>query len=217
MSEQDSVFDKLAHLSLVSRICSVLENHNGGFGDKVLAELIAEMGRNCEVVDEFSEELKKKGVDMPENVMSILLTVIHSDFSPIKASPKPDMAIRNRMQSHLDDKRGENELRIRRRHRNSQQNRNLPIYKLKKELIQAVHENQVLVVIGETGSGKTTQVTQYLAEAGYTTKGKIGCTQPRRVAVTSGWPRGLLKNLVVDWGRRWGMLFVLKIVLDRIL
>ncbi len=44
---------------------------------------------------------------------------------------------------------------------------------------------QVLVVIGETGSGKTTQMTQYLAEAGYTSKGKIGCTQPRRVAAMS--------------------------------
>ncbi|XP_052729023.1 probable pre-mRNA-splicing factor ATP-dependent RNA helicase DEAH5 [Vigna angularis] len=50
---------------------------------------------------------------------------------------------------------------------------------------QAVHDNQVLVVIGETGSGKTTQITQYLAEAGYTTQGKIGCTQPRRAAAVS--------------------------------
>lgn len=44
---------------------------------------------------------------------------------------------------------------------------------------------QFLVVIGETGSGKTTQMTQYLAEAGYTSRGKIGCTQPRRVAAMS--------------------------------
>lgn len=44
---------------------------------------------------------------------------------------------------------------------------------------------QVLVVIGETGSGKTTQMTQYLAESGYTSNGKIGCTQPRRVAAMS--------------------------------
>lgn len=50
---------------------------------------------------------------------------------------------------------------------------------------QAVHDNQILIVIGETGSGKTTQITQYLAEAGYTSRGKIGCTQPRRVAAMS--------------------------------
>lgn len=50
---------------------------------------------------------------------------------------------------------------------------------------QAVHDNQILIVVGETGSGKTTQITQYLAEAGYTTRGKIGCTQPRRVAAMS--------------------------------
>ena len=44
---------------------------------------------------------------------------------------------------------------------------------------------QVLVVIGETGSGKTTQMTQYMAEAGFTSRGIIGCTQPRRVAAMS--------------------------------
>lgn len=52
-------------------------------------------------------------------------------------------------------------------------------------MLQAVHDNQILIVIGETGSGKTTQITQYLAEAGYTARGKIGCTQPRRVAAMS--------------------------------
>ncbi|VDQ16781.1 unnamed protein product [Trichobilharzia regenti] len=42
-----------------------------------------------------------------------------------------------------------------------------------------------MIVIGETGSGKTTQITQYLAEAGYVNTGRIGCTQPRRVAAMS--------------------------------
>ncbi|KAG1330457.1 Helicase [Cocos nucifera] len=80
-----------------------------------------------------------------------------------------------------------------------EQRQSLPIYKLKKELIQAVHDNQVLVVIGETGSGKTTQLTQYLAEAGYTTSGKIGCTQPRRVAAMS-----VAKRVAEEFGCRLG-------------
>lgn len=80
-----------------------------------------------------------------------------------------------------------------------EQRQSLPIYKLKKELVQAVHDNQVLVVIGETGSGKTTQVTQYLAEVGYTTRGKIGCTQPRRVAAMS-----VAKRVAEEFGCRLG-------------
>ena len=80
-----------------------------------------------------------------------------------------------------------------------EQRQGLPIYKLKDELIKAVHDNQILIVIGETGSGKTTQITQYLAEAGYTTKGKIGCTQPRRVAAMS-----VAKRVSEEFGCRLG-------------
>eukprot|EP00252_Welwitschia_mirabilis_P004082 TRINITY_DN14270_c0_g2_i1.p1 TRINITY_DN14270_c0_g2~~TRINITY_DN14270_c0_g2_i1.p1 ORF type:complete len:1044 (-),score=237.61 TRINITY_DN14270_c0_g2_i1:18-3149(-) len=61
----------------------------------------------------------------------------------------------------------------------------LPIYAYREELIQAVNDHQILVIVGETGSGKTTQIPQYLHEAGYTKRGKIGCTQPRRVAAMS--------------------------------
>lgn len=43
----------------------------------------------------------------------------------------------------------------------------------------------VVIVVGETGSGKTTQLTQFLMEDGYGNYGKIGCTQPRRVAAMS--------------------------------
>ncbi|KAL0421967.1 UNVERIFIED_CONTAM: Pre-splicing factor ATP-dependent RNA helicase DEAH1 [Sesamum latifolium] len=61
----------------------------------------------------------------------------------------------------------------------------LPVYPYRDELLQAVNDHQVLVIVGETGSGKTTQIPQYLHEAGYTARGKIGCTQPRRVAAMS--------------------------------
>uniref|UniRef100_A0A0W0EVK0 RNA helicase n=1 Tax=Moniliophthora roreri TaxID=221103 RepID=A0A0W0EVK0_MONRR len=64
--------------------------------------------------------------------------------------------------------------------------KSLPIYQWKEALIDAVKEHQVLIVVAETGSGKTTQIPQYLHEAGYTANGmKIGCTQPRRVAAMS--------------------------------
>jgi ATP-dependent RNA helicase DHX8/PRP22 len=68
-----------------------------------------------------------------------------------------------------------------------EQRESLPIFQLKKELIAAINEHQILVVIGDTGSGKTTQLTQYLAESGLYTRNNhiIGCTQPRRVAAMS--------------------------------
>ncbi|CAI5730536.1 unnamed protein product [Peronospora destructor] len=66
-----------------------------------------------------------------------------------------------------------------------EQRESLPVFKLKRQLMNAIAGNQVLVVIGETGSGKTTQMTQYMAEMGLTSTGIIGCTQPRRVAASS--------------------------------
>ncbi|EDW27255.1 GL21126 [Drosophila persimilis] len=64
--------------------------------------------------------------------------------------------------------------------------RSLPVYPFKEDLIAAVKEHQVLIIEGETGSGKTTQVPQYLIDAGFTKDKKmIGCTQPRRVAAMS--------------------------------
>ena len=80
-----------------------------------------------------------------------------------------------------------------------EQRESLPIYRFKDQIIDAVGDNQMLVVIGETGSGKTTQMTQYLAEAGYTSKGKIGCTQPRRVAAMS-----VAKRVAEEVGCRLG-------------
>lgn len=80
-----------------------------------------------------------------------------------------------------------------------EQRQSLPIYKLKQELIKAVADNQILVVIGETGSGKTTQITQYLAEVGYCVRGRIACTQPRRVAAMS-----VAKRVAEEFGCRLG-------------
>ena len=64
--------------------------------------------------------------------------------------------------------------------------RSLPVFAYREELLQAVENYQTIIIVGETGSGKTTQIPQYLVEAGFTQNGKkIGCTQPRRVAAMS--------------------------------
>jgi ATP-dependent RNA helicase DHX8/PRP22 len=107
----------------------------------------------------------------------------------------------------------------------AEQRKSLPIYKFRDQLIEAFatvrpvlllfllplpssfprtdislrRQNQVLIVVGDTGSGKTTQMTQYLAEAGYADKLKIGCTQPRRVAAMS-----VAKRVAEEVGCRLG-------------
>jgi len=81
----------------------------------------------------------------------------------------------------------------------SEQRKNLPIYALKSSLLEAVKAHDMLVVIGETGSGKTTQMTQYLCEAGYASLGVIGCTQPRRVAAMS-----VAQRVAEEYGCRVG-------------
>jgi len=64
--------------------------------------------------------------------------------------------------------------------------RNLPIFQAREALINAVKQNDCLVIVGETGSGKTTQLPQYLLESGFCDDGKaIAVTQPRRVAAVT--------------------------------
>jgi ATP-dependent RNA helicase DHX8/PRP22 len=80
-----------------------------------------------------------------------------------------------------------------------EQRNSLPISAQKNDFIKAVEKYQIIVAIGETGSGKTTQITQYLAESGYINSGVIGCTQPRRVAAQS-----IAKRVADEVGCRLG-------------
>uniref|UniRef100_A0A673J7X7 RNA helicase n=1 Tax=Sinocyclocheilus rhinocerous TaxID=307959 RepID=A0A673J7X7_9TELE len=66
-----------------------------------------------------------------------------------------------------------------------QQRQYLPIFAVRQQLLNIIRDNNIVIVVGETGSGKTTQLTQYLHEDGYTSYGMVGCTQPRRVAAMS--------------------------------
>lgn len=61
----------------------------------------------------------------------------------------------------------------------------LPITAKKDEIIDAIKRNQVIIISGETGSGKTTQIPKFCLAAGRGIDGKIGCTQPRRIAAVT--------------------------------
>ncbi|KAK9073365.1 hypothetical protein SSX86_007689 [Deinandra increscens subsp. villosa] len=73
-----------------------------------------------------------------------------------------------------------------RRQKIAQQRRSLPIASVEKRLVEEVRKNDTLIIVGETGSGKTTQLPQYLYNGGFCQNGgMIGITQPRRVAAVT--------------------------------
>ncbi len=79
----------------------------------------------------------------------------------------------------------------------------LPIHARREEIVRTVRENQVVVIAGETGSGKTTQIPKFLLECGLGQQGLIGCTQPRRVAALSVAQR-IAEELKVSFGKEVG-------------
>ena len=77
----------------------------------------------------------------------------------------------------------------------------LPITARKDDIVAAIRAHQVIVIAGETGSGKTTQIPKMCLEAGLGIEAKIGCTQPRRVAALSI-SRRIAEELNVELGPR---------------
>ncbi|MBR3945232.1 MAG: DEAD/DEAH box helicase, partial [Akkermansia sp.] len=61
----------------------------------------------------------------------------------------------------------------------------LPISRRRREIADALRKNRVVVVVGETGSGKTTQLPKIALEVAGNRRGMLGCTQPRRLAAVA--------------------------------
>jgi ATP-dependent helicase HrpA len=80
---------------------------------------------------------------------------------------------------------------IRRRHKREKAlpainvNTDLPIASKRVAIMDAIRQHRVVIVSGDTGSGKSTQIPQYCLQAGRGIEGVVGCTQPRRIAATS--------------------------------
>ncbi len=79
----------------------------------------------------------------------------------------------------------------------------LPVSTRKQDILEALRNHPVVIVTGETGSGKTTQLPQICLEAGRGVYGRIACTQPRRVAALSV-SRRIAEELNATWGREVG-------------
>lgn len=82
-------------------------------------------------------------------------------------TPPPCLACRARRQELLADRK------------------QLPVWAAQERLLSLVQESRALVLVGETGSGKTTQIPQFLLQGGFASSGAIAITQPRRVAAMS--------------------------------
>ncbi len=80
---------------------------------------------------------------------------------------------------------------------------NLAIYNHREEIVSCVRANQVTVIEAPTGSGKTTQLPQILFNAGFVNRGRIGVTQPRRIAAFSV-SRRIAYEMGVEPGRLVG-------------
>jgi pre-mRNA-splicing factor ATP-dependent RNA helicase DHX38/PRP16 len=104
---------------------------------------------------------------------------------------------------HIKNQKNEGSSQFSKTKSMSEQREYLPIYTVRSDLLSVIRENQIVVVVGETGSGKTTQLTQYLHEEGISRNGVIGCTQPRRVAAMSVAKR-VSEEMDVELGREVG-------------
>lgn len=96
----------------------------------------------------------------PSSPKKIKLTDKKENVIPNSSKPKPNISIQ-------------------------EQRRRLPIFTHRNKLLDLIRRHETLVVLAETGSGKTTQIPQYILSARLNNSAKIGITQPRRMAAIS--------------------------------
>ena len=75
----------------------------------------------------------------------------------------------------------------------------LPVSERREDIMNAIRDNQVVIIAGETGSGKTTQIPKMCLELGLGEKGLIGHTQPRRLAA-----RSVAERIAEELGQKIG-------------
>ncbi|XP_053094210.1 pre-mRNA-splicing factor ATP-dependent RNA helicase PRP16 isoform X2 [Pangasianodon hypophthalmus] len=118
------------------------------------------------------------------DIMGIKKEEDSSDAKPVGEDGTVDYKTEQKFAEHMKEKT-EASSEFAKRKTLLEQRQYLPIFAVRQQLLNIIRDNSIVIVVGETGSGKTTQLTQYLHEDGYTSYGMVGCTQPRRVAAMS--------------------------------
>lgn len=152
------------------------------------------------------EEKSQYDLILEEAIEFVDPEVVGGNFKmpEISSSKKSDSEDENDMNVTKGERDNRMEMKMKREADRLKKDRDsLPVFLYRTAFLEAVRDYQVLIVVGETGSGKTTQLPQYLHEVGYTRIGKIGCTQPRRVAAMSVAAR-VAKEMGVKLGHEVG-------------
>ena len=151
------------------------EEEDGGNPDSLQEEnLLAEslplneQTTDIEEKDENKSDRSKSKEDAGENSAESTVKTISEKVETVKKELKPAIFMEVKRNSEIQTARLQ-----------------LPILAEEQAVMEAIHDNDVVILCGETGSGKTTQVPQFLYEGGYTTRGLIGVTEPRRVAAVT--------------------------------
>ena len=146
------------------------------------------------------KKAQKKEWELAGTKMGNLLGIEKTDDSEDRdAEDRTDFKENQKFADHMKMDQDGGRSEFSRKKSMKQQREYLPVFAVRQQLLQLIRDNSVIIVVGETGSGKTTQLTQYLHEDGYSKVGMIGCTQPRRVAAMS-----VAKRVAEEFGCRLG-------------
>lgn len=168
LSENEALINSRNQLiePIVDRTCDLVVNAKKG------SQLLREIRSQKDKMNAVKDILKMEGTKLG----NLLGLKAQQDINDAQDSVMDDSKFMKALKN-ANDKSAREEIKKNRE--------SLPIFSCKDELLNVVKDNPVTVIVGETGSGKTTQLAQYFLEGGYIKYGIVGCTQPRRVAAMS--------------------------------
>ena len=157
------------------------ERSKKGASKKTQTQASKSVSPNLEVPYIYDKKFSRSFKLKPSNPKDLLNRIPYQDLDEVDSILTESMVeeFQNILGLYVDFLQREKFSRLRKL-RASQAN--LPIAEYRSSILESLEKNQVIIVAGDTGCGKSTQVPQYLLQAGYS---NIACTQPRRIACTA--------------------------------